>query len=88
MGPVQKNQSTSLQCQGTHRQNRAVRGRLQQDQGAAQLDGDGGVNPGEAPASLLANLRDRTVGEVELTYGYSIPKVASFNWSTKLGVLI
>jgi len=43
------------------RQDRAVRGGLQQDQGPVQLDGDGGINPGEAAATLLANLRDETL---------------------------
>ena len=47
---------------GADRQNRAVRGCLQQDQGAVQLDGDGGFNPGENPATLLANLRDGALG--------------------------
>ena len=48
--------------QGTERQDRAVRGGLQQDQGAVQLDGHGRFNSGEAQATLLANLRDRTQG--------------------------
>ena len=46
---------------GADRKNRAVRGGLQQDQGAVQLDGHGGLHPGEAPATLLANLRDGTL---------------------------
>ena len=50
-----------LQRQGAGRQNRAVRGGLQQNQGPVQLDRHGGLNPGEAPATLLANLRDGTL---------------------------
>ncbi len=50
-----------LQRQGTDRQNRAVRGRLQQEQGPVQLDGDSRLNPGEAPATVLANLLDGTL---------------------------
>ena len=40
---------------------REVCGRLQQDQGTVQLDRYGGFNPGEAPATLPANLRDGTL---------------------------
>jgi hypothetical protein len=50
-----------LQRQRTDRQDRAIRGGLQQDQGPVQLDRNGGFNPGEAPATLLANLRDATL---------------------------
>ena len=46
---------------GVDRQGRAVRGGLQQDQGPVQLDREGGLNPGEAPATLLENLRDGTM---------------------------
>jgi putative transposase len=49
---------------GADRQNRAVRGGLQQDQGAVQLDRHGGLNPEEAPATLLTNLWDGTLGDV------------------------
>ena len=49
---------------GTDCQNRAVRGLLQQDQGAVQLDGHRGFHPGEAPESLLANLRDGTLANL------------------------
>ena len=55
-----------LQRQGADRQNRAVRGHLQQAQGAIQLERHGGFNPGEAPATLLADLRD---GTLEISYG-------------------
>ena len=47
---------------GADRQDRAVRGGLQQEQGTVPLDRDGGLNPGEAPATLFANLRDGTLG--------------------------
>ncbi len=50
-----------LQRQGADHQNRAVRGRLQQDQGPVQLDRHGGFDPGKAPATLFANLRDSTL---------------------------
>jgi hypothetical protein len=46
-----------LQRQKADRQDRAVRGGLQQDQSTVQLDSHGRLNPGEAPATLLANLR-------------------------------
>jgi hypothetical protein len=42
---------------GADRQDRTVRGGLQQDQGPVQLDCHSGLNPGEATATLLANLR-------------------------------
>ena len=51
-----------LQRQGADRQDRAVRGGLQQDQGPVQLDRHSGLNPGEAAATLLTNLRDATLG--------------------------
>lgn len=38
-----------------------MRGRLQQDHGSVQLDRDREFNPGEAPATLLANLLDGTL---------------------------
>jgi len=47
---------------GTDRQDRAVRGGLQQDQGPVQRDRHSGFNPGEAPATLLFNLLDGTLG--------------------------
>ena len=50
-----------LQRQGADRQDRAVRGGLQQDQGPVQLDRHSGLNPGEAAAALLTNLRDGTL---------------------------
>ena len=51
-----------LQRQRVDRQNRTVCGGLQQEQGPLQLDSDGRLNPGEAPATLLANLRDGKLG--------------------------
>jgi putative transposase len=50
-----------LQRQGAGRQDRAVRGGLQHYQGAVQMVRHGGFNPREAPATLLANLRDRSL---------------------------
>ncbi len=51
-----------LQRQRADRQDQAVRGGLQHDQGADQMDRHGGFNPREAPATLLANLRERRLG--------------------------
>jgi len=50
-----------LQRQRADRQNRAVRGGLQQDQGHVQLDRHRGLNPGEAAATVCANFRDCTL---------------------------
>jgi len=50
-----------LQRQGADRKNRAVRGRLQQDQGPVPVDRHGRFNPGEAAATWLADLRDSTL---------------------------
>ena len=47
-----------VECQRPDRQDRAVRRRLSQDQGSIQLDRHGGLNPGEASATLWANLWD------------------------------
>jgi hypothetical protein len=47
---------------GTDRQDRAVRGGLQHDQGAVQIGRHAGFNPREAPATLLADLRNRMLG--------------------------
>ena len=57
---------------GADRQDRTVRGGLQQDQGPVQLVGRSGFNPGEAPATLLANLRDGTLVPGVITKGYSV----------------
>jgi hypothetical protein len=43
-----------LQRQGADRQARAVRSRLQQDQGPIQMVRHSGLNPGEPPATLCA----------------------------------
>jgi len=53
-----------LQRQGADRQDRAVCGGLQQDQGPVQLDRHSGFNPGEAATTLCANLRDGTLAGV------------------------
>ncbi len=53
-----------LERQGADRQDRAARSGLQQDQGPVQLGRGGCLNPGEAPATLLANLRVSTLGVV------------------------
>ena len=52
---------------GADRQDRAVRGDVQQKQGPVQLDGHGGLHLGEAAATLLANLRDVTLGSLWAT---------------------
>jgi hypothetical protein len=62
-----------LQRQGADRQDRAVRARLQQDQGTVQLNRHGRFNPAEAPATLLANLRDGTLDELPITCKAYIP---------------
>jgi len=51
----------------TDRQNRAVRGHLQQDQGSVQPDRHGGFNPGEAPATLRSNFQGGTVEHAAIT---------------------
>jgi hypothetical protein len=50
-----------LQRQGADRQDGAVCGGLQQDQDPVQLVRHSGLNPGEAPETLRANLRDDTL---------------------------
>lgn len=50
-----------LQRQGADRKGRAVRGGILQDENPVQVDQNSGVNPGEDPAALLADLVDRTL---------------------------
>ena len=54
-----------LQRQGADRQDRAVCGGLQQDQDPVQLDRHSGLNPGEAPETLCANLQDGTLAPLQ-----------------------
>ena len=50
-----------LECQRADQQDRAVSAGLRQDQSPVQLESYGGLNPGEAPETLFANLRDGTL---------------------------
>ncbi len=50
-----------LQRQGADRQDRAVRSGLQNHQGPIQLEGNGGLHPQGAPATLLANIQESTL---------------------------
>lgn len=50
-----------LQRQGTNRQNRAVRNLVEHDQVTVQLVRNGGLDPGEAAATLVTNLRVGTL---------------------------
>lgn len=50
------------ECQRGYRTNRAIRSGLQQDQGPIPMERNGRLNPGEAAATLLVDLRDAIPG--------------------------